>query len=88
MVDYGYSETGDVGKVQFSYMYDPIEHSISMSFTDWGDSVDPIDQGRGLGVSPDEDRPGIAMTVSLDEVDDIAYVRDGDRNVVAIKKSW
>ena len=88
MVDYGYSETGDVGKVQFSYMYDPIEHSISMSFTDWGDSVDPINQGGGLGVSPDEDRPGIAMTVSLDEVDDIAYVRDGDRNVVAIKKSW
>jgi len=74
-----YGDHDEDGEIQFAYLFDDDARCITMSLIDWG--VDLADR-------EDKDIQDTIERYMPDCVDDIAYVRDGDRNVVAFKKSW
>ncbi len=75
------SEVG--GSVSFSYFYDSGASALTMSISDWGEPVDPFGT-KGCGDVDMDARLAAAMAA----MDDMAYVRDGDCNVVAFRKVW
>ncbi|MBR3316235.1 MAG: SpoIIE family protein phosphatase [Atopobiaceae bacterium] len=77
---------GEIGDIEVSYIYDANPASITMSVTDWGAPTDPLNYEHAAGEDAEGAGAGIASV--FDDVDDAAYVRDDDRNVVAFRVSW
>ena len=75
------------GKIQLVYLYNTNPAAIVISITDWGTPFDPLSYERKEDDGGDE-VTGMGVKLALGSVDDIAYIRDGDRNVVAFRKGW
>lgn len=84
---HGYAGFSKPGQVQVAYIYNTDASTIAISVTDWGIAFDPIEyDGPKKGVGDEVTGMGIAL--ALEHVDDIAYIRDEDRNVVAFVVGW
>ena len=87
MYQHGYAEDKQDGEVELSYVYDTNPNSLTISITDWGAPFDPTHYDVANDDDVDE-VTGMGIAIALANVDDAAYVRDGDRNVVAFRKEW
>ena len=81
---YGYPEAA--GKVRLSYIYNARPSKLTVTLTDWGIQFDPLGYDRTDEVG--DFLKGMGIHLAVNYVDDISYVRDEDRNVVAFTKSW
>ncbi len=70
------------GEIEFNYQYDNEPRSLTMCLTAGGDAFDP------LAYEQDEGQLDQTLSNALAYMDDAAYVRDGDDNVVAFRKLW
>ncbi len=85
--EHGYEEINDDNEVQLAYIFDADDHAITITITDWGVPFDPTKYRRPNASSAD-DTKGMGILIAIGQVDDIAYVRDEDRNVIAFRKAW
>ena len=84
---YGYVEKDESNKVQLSYLYSTNPIGIVISITDWGVPFNPLSwDGPKEGVGDEVTGMGIALAGA--KVDDMTYIRDEDRNIVAFRKLW
>lgn len=82
---HGYLNSAEPGDIAVSFTYNADPSSIVVSLTDWGEPFNPLTYER----SEDDDMvTGMGVTLALGRVDDAAYVRDGDCNVIAFRKNW
>ena len=79
-----YSYVSDEGEVMLSYVYDTDPSSLTVSITDWGEPFDPV---AYEGVEEDG-ITGMGILLAKWHVDDFAYLRDDDKNVVAFRRTW
>ena len=88
--NYAYEGAEGPGKCRVEYVYNANPHALVVSITDWGVPFDPLaHDDPEMPSSASETRVGglgIFMVKRL--TDDVTYLRDGDANVVAIKKTW
>ena len=84
---HGYEDGKPDGEVELSYVYDTHPCSLTISITDWGEPFDPTHYD-GANDDEGDEVTGMGIAIALANVDDAAYVRDGDRNVVAFRKEW
>ena len=85
--EHGYVGMETPGDVEISYVYDSDPSAITVSITDWGVPFDPL----GYDVSEIDVKnraKGAGIVLALANVDDVAYVRDDDRNITAFRKTW
>ena len=81
--EHGYA--GTEGRVELSYVYDTNPTSLTISLKDSGEPFNPLEYESG----PEGDEiTGMGIALALAKIDDVAYVRDGEYNVVAFRKSW
>lgn len=87
---YAYEGSDEPGKVKVDYLYNSNPDSITIQITDWGMPFDPLER-------KDPQTPASVMEASIGGLgifmakrltDDLTYLRDEDRNIVAFKKSW
>ena len=82
---HGYQDTKEENQIELVYAYNAHPSGIVVSITDWGIPFDPLSYQRGEG---GDEVTGMGVALALGSVDDIAYIRDGDRNVIAFRKDW
>ena len=85
--DHGYKDQEETGKVELAWLYTTDPNTITMSMTDWGAAFDPLGYERDESVAKDE-VSGMGILIAKGYADDLSYVRDGDRNVIAFTKVW
>ena len=85
--EHGYTSEDQDAEVQLAYMFDPDDRAITITLTDWGVPFDPT-KYRRPNTAAGDDVTGMGILIAIGQVDDIAYVRDEDRNVIAFRKCW
>ncbi len=84
---YAHADQGDVGTVRVSCSYEPDPSTLHVELRDDGSPFDPLSHDDADGVeSLHSGRLGIPMARKC--VDDVAYRREDDHNVVTFSKSW
>ena len=87
---YAYQDRDERGDCRVEYAYSSNPHTITLSITDWGIPFDPFAREDPVRPKSVEDAPigglGIFMVKQL--CDGVRYLRDGDKNVVVIGKTW
>ena len=85
--EHGYDEQDEPGDVQVSYVYNANPSSIVVCIADWGRPFDPLKYEPSV---PGDGNllTGMGVKLALENMDDAAYLRDGDRNVIAFLKKW
>ena len=87
---YAYASSDEPGEVQVSYIYKPDPKSITIELRDRGVAFDPTakaDPKRSTNID-EIGIGGLGIYMVRKSMDDFSYVRDGEYNVVAIKKLW
>ena len=86
---YAYPERED-GLVWVRYVYTSNPSALTVEITDEGVPFDPVGgSGRAAFRTVEEAQVGgLGIFMAKRAVDDMAYVRDGDRNVVSFVKRW
>ena len=88
--NYAYEGMGEVGQCRVEYVYNANPHALTVGITDWGSPFDPLAQ-------EDPERPttaeearigGLGIFMVKRMCDDVSYLRDGNANVIVIRKSW
>ncbi|MDO4806481.1 MAG: SpoIIE family protein phosphatase [Coriobacteriales bacterium] len=87
---YAYQNQDQPGQVRIDYVYNANPNAITVSMTDWGVPFDPLAyadpakprsiQGATIG--------GLGILMAKKSTDDMSYVRDGNANVVVVRKLW
>ncbi len=84
---YAHADQGNVGTVRVSCSYEPCPSTLHVELRDDGSPFDPLSPDDADGdESLHSGRLGIPMARKC--VDDIAYRREDDQNVVTFSKSW
>ena len=87
---YAYAGSDEPGLARIDYVCVVEDSAITVSLTDWGAPFDPLahdDPERPRSI--DEARiGGLGIFLVKRLVDDLHYKRDGDANVVTLKKTW
>ncbi|MBQ9057910.1 MAG: SpoIIE family protein phosphatase [Atopobiaceae bacterium] len=87
---YAYEDAEKVGDCRIDYVYNTNPSSLSLAITDWGVPFDPLEH-------QDPDKPhsaedaaigGLGIMMVKRMCDDVSYHRDGDANVVLLRKDW
>ncbi|MDO4536779.1 MAG: SpoIIE family protein phosphatase [Coriobacteriales bacterium] len=88
--NYAYADKDTVGPVTVTYTYTPDPARIAIMIEDEGIPFDPLTRKDPTMPDKIQDVPigglGIMMTKRM--VDDISYVRDGNRNQLVFTKGW
>ena len=84
-VQHGYAGKVKDARIRIDFIYNTRPDSIVATITDWGPEFNPLKYEH---TSDEDDLAGIGIALALKDMDDFAYVRDGDRNVVAFRKTW
>ena len=88
--NYAYAGADEPGSCQVSYVYHTNPNTMVVQLVDTGVPFDPVTQTDPTVPSSIEEAKigglGIMMTKRM--TDDLSYLRDGNANVVAFKKSW
>ena len=84
---YAYRDGEDVGTCRVAYVYTTNPNTITVSLSDKGVPFDPLSQ-ESVNPLDAVENGGLGILLVRNSVDDIAYVRDGDSNVIAFTKSW
>ena len=84
-VQHGYAGKVKDARIQLEYIYNARPDSIVMSITDWSPEFNPLKYEH---TSEEDDLAGVGIALAIKDMDDFAYVRDEDRNVIAFRKTW
>ena len=78
------------GECRVEYVYNANPHALTVSLTDWGTPFDPLArEDPAMPTSAEDARVGgLGIFMVKRMCDDVSYLRDGNANVVAIRKSW
>jgi len=87
---YAYEDADDPGEVRVEYVYYADPNSLTVSITDWGVPFDPLahDDPKRPASAAEARIGGLGILMVKRLTDDVSYLRDGDANVIAFKKSW
>ena len=83
MTQHGTATSPKQELIEAAYRYVGGQNALIVTLTDWKDPFDPI-----LEEAPGDGTQDMRAYVSTTGMDDIAYVRDGECNVVAFRKAW
>ena len=84
LCEHGRAGASGLGEVDFTYQFDTDPRALTMCLTARGEAYDPLAY-TGIG---GQTAQSMAMAHAIAGMDDAAYVRDGDDNVVAFRKLW
>lgn len=87
---YAYAKDAEVGNVRVDYVYNASPNSLTVQLTDQGVPFDPVAATAPRRAFSIEDAQigGLGIFMVKKSVDDLSYMRDGDSNIVAFKKTW
>ena len=86
---YAYADQAEPGKIQIDYVYNANPNAITVSLTDWGVPFDPLEHADPMAAfSFGDGEGGLGILMAKKSVDDMSYLRDGDANVVVLRKVW
>ena len=87
---YAYEGDDKPGTLTLDYVYTANPNNITICLTDQGIPFDPLDHADPLAPSSIDSIKigGLGIMMVKRMTDDLSYVRDGDKNVVAFTKSW
>jgi anti-sigma regulatory factor (Ser/Thr protein kinase) len=87
---YAYEDADKPGEVRVEYVYYADPNSLTVSITDWGVPFDPLahDDPKAPASAAEASIGGLGILMVKRMCDDVSYLRDGDANVVAIRKVW
>ena len=85
---HAYVESSEVGECEIEYVYTTKPSAITVTITDSGVPFDPLEQSQSVDMLDAVEQGGLGIAMVKHNVDDLSYVRDGDRNVVAFSKRW
>ena len=88
--NYAYEGLEGPGDCRVEYVYNANPHALTVSLTDWGTPFDPLAREDPTMPTSAEDARigGLGIFMVKRMCDDVSYLRDGDANVVAIRKVW
>ena len=88
--NYAYEEADRPGNATIDYVYNTNPNQLTVALTDAGIPFDLLDHADPTKPrSVDEIKiGGLGILMVKRMTDDLSYVRDGDKNVVAFVKSW
>ena len=88
--NYAYADQDEPGDATIDYVFNPDLNSLTVAITDSGQPFNPLGHEDPTAPGSIEEAAigglGILMTKRM--TDDISYVRDDDKNVIAFVKSW
>ena len=87
---YAYANEPEVGNVRVDYVYNASPNALTDQLTDQGVPFDPVEASDPMRAFSVEDAQvgGLGIFMAKKSVDDLSYMRDGDSNVVAFRKTW
>ena len=87
---YAYAEQDEPGKVTISYVYTPDPPSIYIELRDNGAPFNPLTRRDPTKPKSIQEAKigGLGIFMVKKSMDEFVYDRDGDFNVVGIRKSW
>lgn len=87
---YAYEGMAEQGACRVDYAYSADPHTLTLTMIDWGVPFDPFAREDPVVPTSVEDAPvgGLGILMVKRMCDWVGYLRDGDKNVVTIKKSW
>ncbi len=88
--NYAYEDQEGPGLCRVDYIYNADPDVITIQLTDWGTPFDPLTREDPTKPSSIQEAKvgGLGIFMAKQLTDDISYLRDGDANVIAFKKSW
>lgn len=88
--NYAYAGQDEPGTATISYVYTPRPASMTIQIEDTGVPFDPLTRSDPSMPTRAADVPigGLGIMMTKRSVDDISYMRDGNRNVIAFTKRW
>ena len=88
--NYAYDGQETPGACRVDYVYHANPNTITVQLTDWGTPFDPLqhkDPTKPASIA-ETMIGGLGIMMAKRMTDDMTYLRDGDTNVVAFRKSW
>ena len=87
---YAYADQDEPGNVTVDYIYNARPNAITIQLTDQGVPFDPLSRKDPTKPASIQEATigGLGIFMAKKSVDDFSYVRDGDKNIVVIKKIW
>ena len=87
---YAYEGNDKPGEAMIEYVYNANPNSIVISISDYGIPFDPLEHVDPLRPSSIDEIGvgGLGIMMVKRMTDDLAYIRDGDKNVIAFTKKW
>ena len=87
---YAYADQPEPGPLTVDYIYNARPNAITISLTDHGVPFDPLSRKDPTKPSNIQEASigGLGIFMAKKSVDDMSYIRDGDSNVVVLKKTW
>ena len=87
---YAYEGSDKPGEAMIEYVYNANPNSIVISISDYGIPFDPLEHVDPLRPSSIDEIGvgGLGIMMVKRMTDDLAYIRDGDKNVIAFTKKW
>lgn len=85
---HAYSGSSEVGECEVEYVYTTNPNAITVTISDSGVPFDPLEQSQSVDILDAVEQGGLGIAMVKHNVDDLSYVRDGDRNIVAFSKRW
>ena len=87
---YAYADQDEPGTCRVEYVFNAHPNAITIQLSDQGVAFNPLDREEPELPTSVEDATvgGLGIFMAKRLVDDLSYVRDGDTNVVAFRKTW
>ena len=85
---YAYADCKEPGSCRVEYLYKGNPSTIAVSLIDEGVAFNPLDRAPTDNPLDAVENGGLGILLAINNADDIAYIRDGDKNVLTFTKSW
>ena len=89
---YAYQDQNKVGSVEVTYTFTPSPSRLTVQLVDEGIPFDPLAstvfEPDGVSSLEDAMQGGLGLMMTKRSVDDLSYIRDGNKNYVVFTKSW